>query len=133
MSGRKGTYFLDSSKTSAAPWQEALNALKDADFFNLTVSNPTPGPDAVIVYVDGPYNRITLHRCHTHLAIDAAGTYDKTSQGYLRFMSLIKHLDKILQSLPWRKKNDKATMSDVWRHFFPLRRGTCALMVRRHD
>lgn len=51
MSGRKGTYILDSGKTEIAPWQEALSAIKDADYFNLTVSNPTPGPGALIVYI----------------------------------------------------------------------------------
>jgi hypothetical protein len=119
LSGRNGTYVLDSSKTSLAPWQDALTAVKDADFFSLTVSDPTPGPGAVTAYIDGPYNRIVLHRCHVLLAIDANGTYDKTSQGYVRFMSLIDHLDKIIEALPWQKKNDKATMSDVWRHFVP--------------
>src|SRR5579884_3500053 len=71
MSGRKGTYVLDSSKTSIAPWEATLSAVKAADFFNLTVANPTPGPGSVIVYVDGPSNQIVLHRCHMHLAIDA--------------------------------------------------------------
>lgn len=120
MSGRTGTYILDSSKTSIAPWNEALDALKGADFFSLTVSNPTPGPGAVMIaYIDGPYNQITLHRCHTHLAIDADSTYDKTSQGYATFMGLIDRLDKLIETLPWQMKSEKATMSDVWRHFVP--------------
>jgi hypothetical protein len=45
--------------------------------------------------------------------------YDERSQGWARFIALMGDLNKLIETLPWEKKSDQATITDVDRYVLP--------------
>jgi len=120
LTNRKGRFIVQRKNMPGAPWGQMIGLLRQAKFYNLEIPNPRPtGKTILIAHIDAPFNQITVVRCHTHLTIDADVVYDERSQGWARFIALMGDLNKLIETLPWEKKSDQATITDVDRYVLP--------------